>query len=43
MSNDIKIVIKIKSELEVIEGNKKLIDIYTKKIQDRIAKVWGEA
>ncbi|MEM7375612.1 MAG: N-6 DNA methylase [Bacteroidota bacterium] len=26
----------------VIWGNKKLIEIYTRKIQDRISKVWGE-
>ena len=27
---------------ENIEGNKKLIEIYTHKIQGRINKVWGE-
>jgi type I restriction enzyme M protein len=27
---------------QIIEGNKKLIEIYTKKIQDRINKIWGE-
>lgn len=27
---------------ELIEGNKRLIEIYTKKIDDRIAKVWGD-
>lgn len=26
----------------VIDGNKKLIEIYTQKIQDRISRVWGE-
>lgn len=36
------IVQKIEEEKKVIEGNKKLIEIYTKKIQDRINKVWGE-
>ena len=29
-------------ERKVIEGNKKLIEIYTQRIQDRINKVWGE-
>ena len=26
----------------IVAGNKKLIEIYTRKIQDRISKVWGE-
>ena len=33
---------KIEEERKVIEGNKKLVEIYTQKIQDRINKVWGE-
>ena len=37
-----KIVQRIVEERKVIEGNKKLIEIYTKKIQDRINKVWSE-
>ena len=43
-STDIQeeIVQKIEEERKVIEGNKKLIEIYTQKIQDRINKVWGE-
>ena len=36
------IVQKIEEERKVIEGNKKLIEIYTQKIQNRINKVWGE-
>lgn len=36
------IVERIESERQIIEGNKKLIEIYTQKIQDRINKVWGE-
>ncbi len=36
------IVDRIESERQIIEGNKKLIEIYTQKIQDRINKVWGE-
>jgi hypothetical protein len=26
----------------IIEGNKKLIEIYSKKIEDRINKIWGD-
>ena len=37
-----EIVKRIEEERKVIEGNKKLIEIYTQKIQDRINKVWGE-
>ena len=33
---------ELDAESKIVEGNKKLIEIYTKKIQDRIAKVWGE-
>ncbi len=36
------IVERIEGERQIIEGNKKLIEIYTKKIQDRINKIWGE-
>jgi type I restriction enzyme M protein len=36
------IVDRIEGEGQIIEGNKKLIEIYTKKIQDRINKIWGE-
>jgi restriction endonuclease S subunit len=36
------IVELIESERQIIEGNKKLIEIYTQKIQDRINKIWGE-
>ena len=36
------IVKRIESERQIIEGNKKLIEIYTQKIQDRISKIWGE-
>ena len=37
-----EIVQKIEEERKVIEGNEKLIEIYTQKIQDRINKVWSE-
>ena len=33
---------KVMAEIVVIDGNKKLIEVYTQKIQDRISKVWGE-
>ncbi len=36
------IVKKIEGEIAIIDGNKRLIEIYTQKIQDRISKVWGE-
>jgi type I restriction enzyme M protein len=36
------IVERIESEKQIIEGNKKLIEIYTQKIQYRINKIWGE-
>jgi type I restriction enzyme M protein len=36
------IVDQIEKEREIIVGNKKLIEIYTQKIQDRINKIWGE-
>lgn len=36
------IVDKVESERQLIEGNKKLIEIYNQKIQDRINKIWGE-
>jgi type I restriction enzyme M protein len=36
------IVERIESERQIVEGNKKLIEIYTQKIQDRINKIWGD-
>jgi type I restriction enzyme M protein len=33
---------KIKNEMQLIVTNKKLIEIYQKKIKDKIAEVWGE-
>ena len=35
------IIKKIKLEKEVVDGNRKLIQIYTQKIQNKINKVWG--
>jgi restriction endonuclease S subunit len=38
-----KAVVKnIKMEQEIIDGNKRLMQNYSQKIQDRISKVWGE-
>jgi type I restriction enzyme M protein len=37
-----EIVQKLEEERTVIESNKKLIENYTQKIQNRINKVWGE-
>jgi type I restriction enzyme M protein len=36
------IIDSVGNERQIIEGNKKLIEIYTQKIQDRINKIWGE-
>ena len=33
---------KVKEEIKIVSSNKKLIEIYTQKTQDRINKVWGE-
>ena len=35
------IIEKVNEQSKLIEGNKKLIEIYTQKIQDRINKIWG--
>ena len=37
-----KIVAEIESEQELVEANKKLIEIFEKKIKDKIGEVWGE-
>ena len=36
------IVERIENESQIIEGNKKLIELYTQKIQNKINKIWGE-
>ena len=36
------IIEKVNEQSKLIEGNKKLIEIYTQKIQDRINKIWGD-
>lgn len=37
-----EIVMQIKKEQELVNANKQLIEIFEKKIKDRIAKVWGK-
>ena len=37
-----KIVAEIESERELVEANKELIEIFEKKIKDKIGEVWGE-
>jgi type I restriction enzyme M protein len=37
-----KIVAEIESERELVEANKNLIEIFEKKIKDKIGEVWGE-
>lgn len=37
-----KIVEEIKSELEIVNNNKILIEIFEKKIQNKISEIWGE-
>ena len=37
-----QIIEKVNQQRQIIEGNKKLIEIYNQKIQDRIKKIWGE-
>ncbi|HUU15686.1 MAG TPA: N-6 DNA methylase [Sedimentisphaerales bacterium] len=37
-----EIVAQIKAEQEIINANKKLIEIYEQKIKDKIVEVWGE-
>lgn len=36
------IVLQIEKEIEFVNGNKQLIEIFEQKIKNRIAKVWGE-
>ena len=35
-------IAKITQEISIIEDNKRLIEIYKQKIQDKISKVWGK-
>jgi type I restriction enzyme M protein len=37
-----RMVAELEAEQKIIDANKKLIEIYQKKIKDKIAEVWGE-
>ena len=37
-----KIVEEIEAERKLVEANKKLIEIFEKKIKDKIGEIWGE-
>jgi restriction endonuclease S subunit len=37
-----KIISKIMEEQKLVNGNKKLIEIFEQKIKDKISEVWGE-
>jgi type I restriction enzyme M protein len=37
-----KIVAEIESERELVEGNKRLIGVFEKKMKDKIGEIWGE-
>ena len=37
-----KIVAEIESERELVEANKRLFEIFEKKIKGKIGEVWGE-
>ena len=42
VATQLSMIEKTKSEIAIVDGNKRLIEIYTKKIQERISKVWGD-
>jgi len=37
-----EIVSQIESEQQIVNSNKKLIEMFEQKIKDKIAEVWGE-
>ena len=37
-----EMVSAIEEEMDIIEHNKRLIEIFEKKIQDKLSEVWGE-
>jgi len=37
-----KIITRLEKERQIINDNKKLVEIYKNKIKDKIAEVWGE-
>lgn len=38
-----RIVEEIEAEQELIKANKKLIEVYERKIQAKLAEIWGDA
>ena len=38
-----EIVAQIEAEQQIVNANKKLIEIFEQKIKDKIAEVWGES
>ena len=37
-----QIAAKIEKEQKLVDSNKQLIEIFEKKVKDKIAEVWGE-
>jgi type I restriction enzyme M protein len=37
-----EIVAKIEEEQKLVDSNKQLIEIFEKKVKDKISEVWGE-
>ena len=37
-----RIVAELEAERALVESNRKLIEVFEKKIQERLAEVWGE-
>ena len=37
-----EIVAQIEAEQEIVNANKKLVEIYEQKIKDKIGEVWGD-
>ena len=42
IENQKQIVAKIEEEQKFVDSNKQFIEIFEKKIKDKIAEVWGE-
>ena len=42
IEQQVKIADRLDFENSIVQSNKKLIEIYSKKIENRINKIWGE-
>ena len=42
LEHQIKIADRLDNEFSIVRSNKKLIEVFAKKIEDRINKIWGE-